>query len=145
MKIKITSRKADPLQKLFQTPPTFAQRVETKKLRTVEMILGRMEGLGLNRTKLAEKMGVGPSRITSLLDGTNNFTLETIMKVADAVDSEVELTIAPKNYRVSWNLHLDHDCHPAFRPKTSKGVQQAEISFSLDFEGIGSSDPCHAA
>lgn len=145
MKIKITSRKADPLQKLFQAPPTFQQRVEVKKLRIVEMILRQMESLGMNRKRLAEKMGVGPSRITSMLDGTNNFTLETMMKAADAVDSEVELTIAPKTHRVKWITHLEEDCHAAFKPKISDRAQNATSTFSIEPGGIGNSDPCHAA
>ena len=144
MKIKITSRKADPLQKLFQAPPSFPQRVETKKLRIVEMILRQMENLGLNRTKLAEKMGVGPSRITSMLDGTNNFTLETIMKVADAVESEVELTITPKTHKTRWIIHQEEDCHPDFNhPKPA--VSRKRTPFFQHEDSVAPQDPCHAA
>lgn len=144
MKIKITTGQTDPLQELFKKPLTFQQRVEAKKLRIVEMILRQMETLGLNRTKLAKNMGVGSSRITSMLDGTNNFTLETIMRAAEAVESEVDLTITPKTHQVRWIIHQEEDCHPTFSQPKAPTIRRRN-PFALENETIAPQDPCHAA
>ncbi len=59
-----------------------------------------MKALGLNRTLLAAKMGVSSARITTMMDGTNNFTIETLMRAAEAVDADFEMTIVPKDHKI---------------------------------------------
>lgn len=71
-----------------------------KKLLIVEQILERMKALGLNRSKLAARMEISPARVTTMMDGTNNFTIETLIRAADAVDGELALTIVPKGHQI---------------------------------------------
>jgi len=105
MKIKIIKQKPDKIQRFFSEPLSFSQKVVVKKLLIAEQLLERMKAIGLNRCKLAEKMTMSPARITSMLDGTNNFNMETLMRAADAVEGELALSIAPKHSRhISQNL-----------------------------------------
>jgi transcriptional regulator with XRE-family HTH domain len=88
-----------------------------KKLLIVEQLLERMKSIGINRTKLAERMEVSPARVTTMLDGTNNFTIETLMRAADAVDSELALALSPKGQQVKWVTYFDEDVHASFLPR----------------------------
>ena len=101
MKIQITTQKPDEVQRFFSAPLSFSQMVTVKKLLIVEQILERMKALGLNRSKLAARMEISPARVTTMMDGTNNFTIETLMRAADAVDGELALTIIPKGHQVT--------------------------------------------
>jgi plasmid maintenance system antidote protein VapI len=116
MKIQIETQAADAVQKFFSSPLSFQQKVTRKKLLIVELILGRMKALGLNRSQLAAKMEVSPARITTMMDGTNNFTIETLMRAADAVDAELEMTVVPKDHKVRWVTYREEDLHASFVP-----------------------------
>jgi transcriptional regulator with XRE-family HTH domain len=56
--------------------------VETAILEITEEIVARMEADGVSRTELAKRLGKKPSFVTKILRGDNNFTLETLVKVA---------------------------------------------------------------
>jgi len=116
MKIQIESQASDAVQEFFSSPLSFHQKVTMKKLLIVEMILGRMKALGLNRIQLAAKMEVSPARITTMMDGTNNFTIETLMRAAEAVDAELEMTVVPKDHKVRWVTYREEDVHASFVP-----------------------------
>jgi transcriptional regulator with XRE-family HTH domain len=130
MKIQITTRKSDDVQRFFSAPLTFSQKVTVKKLLIVEQILERMKALGLNRSKLAARMEVSPARVTTMMDGTNNFTIETLMRAADAVDGELALTIIPKGHQVKCVTWQDSDVHASFVP-ARQPVAEPAATFAL--------------
>ena len=102
MKIQITTQKPDEVQRFFSAPLSFSQKVTVKKLLIVEQILERMKALDLNRSKLAAQMEISPARVTTMMmDGTNNFIIETLMRAADALDRELALTIVPKGHQIT--------------------------------------------
>ena len=57
----------------------------------------RMQALGLSNTELAQRMGTSPAYITRLFRGSANLSVETMVKLARAVDStlRVELHAQP--------------------------------------------------
>lgn len=116
MRIEIEHRKPDAVQSFFSSPLTFPQKVTMKKLLIVERILERMKALGLNRSQLAARMNVSSARITTMMDGTNNFTIETLMRAAEAVDAELEMTVVPKDHKVRWVTYRENDVHAFFVP-----------------------------
>lgn len=61
-------------------------RLEEVILDLTEQISARMKEKGMTRAKLAELLGVTPAAVTKLLNGNPNFTLKTLLKVADALD-----------------------------------------------------------
>lgn len=142
MKIQIETRKPDPVQSFFSAPLSFAQRVTVKKLLITEKLLERMQALGLNRKQLASNMEVSPARITTMMDGTNNFTLETLMRAAEAVDADVELAIVPKDHQVRWSLWKQDDVHTSFVP-CCQPVKRRETRFALSEPSR--EDEAHAA
>lgn len=84
------------MQKAFGAPLDFDQRVGMEKLLIMESILARMDVLKMKRKDLAGAMKVSSARITAMLDGKNNFTLETLMRVAEALDCEFQSCLKPK-------------------------------------------------
>lgn len=53
-----------------------------------------MEAKGLTRTELAKKMGVSKPYVTELLSGKPNLTLASMLKLVDALGSELSISIA---------------------------------------------------
>lgn len=96
--MKIIYRKADPndpLVKAFSEPPSIGSEAEYRKLMIVEELLTLMEEKGITRGELAKRMEVQPSRVTSMLTGTNNFTIETLVRAGRAVGADIELHFVP--------------------------------------------------
>lgn len=100
MKVEITKRTC-PVADFFAAPLSIEGEAELQKLLFVEELLGIMKKQGISRAELARRMDARPSRITSMLTGTNNFTIETMVRAARAVGAKYHhgLTIAPKSAR----------------------------------------------
>lgn len=70
---------------------TLEYQVEELSLAFTESILLRMEELGdLSGKDLAERMGATKPYVSKLLKGKNNFTLETLVKLARALECRIE-------------------------------------------------------
>jgi transcriptional regulator with XRE-family HTH domain len=61
-----------------------------------EAVTTRMTELKISKSELAGKLKCKPSYITKALGGGTNFTLESMVKIALALDSEVEIALIPK-------------------------------------------------
>lgn len=69
---------------------TLEYQVEELSLAFTEAVLLRMEELGdLSRTELAERMGTTTPYVTKLLRGKSNFTFETLVKLARALECRI--------------------------------------------------------
>jgi plasmid maintenance system antidote protein VapI len=96
--MKIIYRKADPndpLVKSFAEPFSLECEIEFCKLEAVEELLQFMKREGINRSELAERMGVPPSRITKMLDGSENLTIATLVRAGRAVGGELKISFQP--------------------------------------------------
>lgn len=74
-------------------PETLA---EYWKLQVMEDALALMERTGMQRRDLADRLGVSNAYISKLFEGTTNVTIETMAKMANAVDGELSIRILPK-------------------------------------------------
>jgi plasmid maintenance system antidote protein VapI len=94
--MKITITKGDnPVSRLFAETPSIASEAEYRKLMIVEELLTLMAENGISRGELAKRMEVQPSRVTSILSGTNNFTIDTLVRAGRAVGADIELHFVP--------------------------------------------------
>ncbi len=109
MKINIIKQEPDALQKLFLEAPDLVDRIEMEKLTIMERILENMEIRGMKRKDLAKEMDVSSARITTMLGGSNNFTLGTLMRAADAVGCEQHTGFVPKGYRMNKAILKDEE------------------------------------
>jgi plasmid maintenance system antidote protein VapI len=89
-----------------------------------EQVVRNMIATGTRRSELAERLGTSRAYVTKLLDGQENMTLKTIVRVANALDLKVDLKLRPRNVtprtkRVSVKTA---------RPKTSSTKKRAVAS-----------------
>lgn len=69
---------------------THEYQVEELAFSFTESVLLRMEDLGdMTRTDLAERMKVSEAYVSKILKGTSNFTFDTLVKLARALDCRV--------------------------------------------------------
>ena len=50
----------------------------------------------INRAKLANLLNVSPPAVTKILNGNSNFTLKTLISLADALDMELKVDFVEK-------------------------------------------------
>lgn len=70
--------------------------VEGLKVEIAEMIYLAMQRSQVHQAELARLMGKSRAYITKVLSGNVNFTLETMVSIADALDCEVKIAIRHK-------------------------------------------------
>lgn len=144
MKVKIVKpSKPTPLQALFAKPSEPDEEAEFKGLMFVEQLLTLMKQQGIKRKELAERMGVGPSRVTAMLNGSSNFTLETLIRAARAVGATVEQTLVPEGAKVRWLVYREDDVHAAFSSESS--IKKVSGDFALGTDEIADHDDEAAA
>lgn len=128
--MKIIRRKTkSSLAKAFAEPLDLEQEGVYRKLTIVEELLQFMKREGINRSELAKRMDVLPSRITKMLSGDSNLTIDTLVRAGRAVGADLAQTFVPKGHRIEWLHYASQKAgHKSIRlePKTSiKPVKQA--------------------
>ncbi|MEI6656781.1 MAG: helix-turn-helix transcriptional regulator, partial [Verrucomicrobiota bacterium] len=72
------------LKKAVETArQSHAYRVEGASIRFTEDLVACMKASGLTRTALAGKIGSSPAYVTKILRGDTNFTLDSMVKIAN--------------------------------------------------------------
>ncbi len=76
----------------LENDPDF--RLEEIILDLTEQISVKMKEKRMTRAKLADLLGVTPAAVTKLLNGNPNFTLKTLLKVADVLDLKFNVSFS---------------------------------------------------
>jgi len=84
-------------QKLNALKDSFDFRLETQLYDLTEKICRKMDEKGINRTQLANRLDVTPAAITKILKGNSNFTLKTLLSLADALEMDLKIEFEEKN------------------------------------------------
>ncbi len=61
-----------------------------------EGLWAAMQARGVSRSDLAERLGTSRAYVTKLLDGQENMTLKTLVRVANALDMKVATKLVPR-------------------------------------------------
>jgi len=61
-----------------------------------------MTDANMSNKDLAEKIGSSNAYITKVLRGDQNLSIESIHKIADALEAEVSINMARKNFTGKW-------------------------------------------
>jgi len=64
------------------------------KVEMSEKIYAAMENRGVSQAELARRLGKSRAYITKILQGNVNFTIETLSKISQALDCELNFTFA---------------------------------------------------
>jgi transcriptional regulator with XRE-family HTH domain len=78
----------------FKDDPEF--RLETLLLDLTDKICKRMEQKNISRSKMADLLGVSPPAVTKILNGNSNFTLKTLLSLADVLDLNLKIDFQEK-------------------------------------------------
>lgn len=71
-------------------------------LRATEEIFLAMERKRISRAELARRLDSSPAYVTKVLRGNANFTLETLARIAYALEGEFKFHISPRDMRTRW-------------------------------------------
>ncbi len=82
--------------KLNKFQDSFNFQLETLILDVTEKICESMERKKINKTDLAEKLNVSKPAVTKILNGSSNFTLKTLLSLANALDCKLKISFIPK-------------------------------------------------
>lgn len=140
----IRPREASALQKAFAAPYEPDEEAEFKGLMFVEELLTLMKEQGINRTQLAKRMGVGSPRVTAMLNGSSNFTLETLVRAAQSVGATLEQVLVPAGCKGRWVIVRVDEIHSEFKPR-KKDTSARNASFELETDEIAPEDHADAA
>ena len=80
-----------------------------------EEMVSQMAKQEVSRTELARRLGKNPAFVTKLLRGNNNFTFDTVVRIARALEMEFVPHMKPVGWQTRWL-----DCSP------TKPVEKAE-------------------
>jgi transcriptional regulator with XRE-family HTH domain len=69
---------------------------EMMKLAFADDLVRLLEARGLKRTELAEKLGTNRGYITRILNTEYNLSIETMAKIALALDAQITLSMQPR-------------------------------------------------
>jgi len=83
---------------------TIEYKIESIAFDIAMQIYKQMEKLGINKKDLAEKLNVSKSYITQLLKGKSNMTIETLIKVAGALNLNLQIKLVPKKLDLEANV-----------------------------------------
>lgn len=72
----------------------------SKKLAITNRLIALMKEQNVSRSELAARMGVQPSRITAMLAGTGNLTIDTLVRAGMALGAELHQTFVPAGNQV---------------------------------------------
>jgi len=78
----------------IENDPRFV--AEMMKLAFANDLVRLLEARGLKRTELAEKLGTNRGYITRILNTEYNLSIETMAKIALALDAQVTLSMRPR-------------------------------------------------
>jgi transcriptional regulator with XRE-family HTH domain len=132
MKI-IRTKAKNPLAEDFAKPYSIKEEIDFRKLIVVEELLQFMKREGIKRTELADRMGVPPSRITKMLSGDSNLTIDTLVRAGRAVGADLHQTFAPAGSKVRWTSYDPADVHEAFAaPVRTTVVENLNTPFYLN-------------
>ena len=110
---------------------SFPYRVEKAIIGFTEQVIGRIEILDLSRTDFAARLESSPAYVTKMLRGETNFTLESMVKVSDALNCELEVKLVPKLGVESWVSVIDKK-FPIQQPKH----QEIQVWQMNDFQSV---------
>ena len=76
--------------------------VERAVLEFTEDVVGCLKAKGISRTELAHRIDASPAYVTKILRGNTNFTLESMVRIAQALGCSLRTHLQPDGARTHW-------------------------------------------
>ena len=128
MSISSIERYREWAQKIEKDPLFIAELV---KLQFADDLVRLLEARGLKRTELADKLGTNRGYVTRVLNTEYNLSVETMAKIALALDARISLRMLPREEverrpspsapsRTARRRERQHEFMAADRPRRKK-------------------------
>lgn len=89
-----TERFADLFRELEQSD---VYHIEGAKVEIAEQIYLAMKRQGVSNAELARRLGKSRAYVTKVLQGSTNFTLKSLVKIARVLDCQLDLQFSPRH------------------------------------------------
>lgn len=133
------SKKTKSLAELFrEAAASLAFEVDSAKLDFTDEMLALMEAQKVSRSELAARLGVKPARITALLRGDNNFTLETMIRICRALGVKYSHHVGAPGSKTHWFDVKSHGGQPLPAFEARSAVTQSTVVSFPDFRSAES-------
>jgi len=76
--------------------------IEWAKSDIAEQIVKAMKQAGISKAELARRLGKSRALVTLMLQGSTNFTIETLVKIAETLNCQLEIKLNPKAANSRW-------------------------------------------
>lgn len=111
--------------------------VESAKLAFAVELHKRCRAAGISNAQLAKKLGTSPAYITKVFRGDTNFTIETMVKLARAACSSLEVKLVDPSTRSHTTTTRSPSKFVSIDPKTQITVSSAsDIRVDLALAGL---------
>jgi hypothetical protein len=124
----------DSFEELFQHAEQDTEYwVELAKLEFTEEMLARMQEAGMKKSQLAVTLGAKPAFVTRLVSGHNNFTLETMVRVARALNCGFRSHLERAGTKACWIDVLKNEPqrhHAVWAPEKFRVIETLRPDFS---------------
>ncbi|MFB1010754.1 MAG: helix-turn-helix domain-containing protein [Thiopseudomonas sp.] len=77
-------------------------RLEKAKLEFIQSVWRLMTEKGISNIELSRRLETSPAYITKIMRGDANFTLDSMVKISQALDCKVHIHVASRNADVRW-------------------------------------------
>jgi transcriptional regulator with XRE-family HTH domain len=84
----------------------FDFRLEALVFELTEQISKKLKDNKMSRKKLAEKLNVSPAAVSKILNGNPNFTIRTLLAMADALKTELSIEFITRDMTSSESKHM---------------------------------------
>lgn len=127
---------------LYSMKEDFDFRLESIILDITEKICAKMEQKNINRAGFAEILGVSKPAVTKILNGNSNFTLKTLLSIADALELDLRIQFEEKKTAsIVSNIELNEqisDSTATVIPFKSEDYSPELPSYVPKFDDAGS-------
>ena len=109
----------------------WVERAKNSFALTVERVMKQKE---VKKKDLAERLGQSPANVSKVLRGDANLTIETMTKLALALDVEVSIQLMPRKVSSGSRLDSAASLHTALPDGKSMAPAHSKTKFTLQDE-----------
>jgi len=108
--------------------------VERAKLHYAISFNRFFEKKGITQAELAKNISTSSAYITKVFRGDTNYTIETMVKLARAVDGELRITIIKPEEKNAWNNFISHQNNKQIKAAKIWANNEKENSHAISTE-----------
>jgi transcriptional regulator with XRE-family HTH domain len=110
---------------LEEAEGSFEYKLESLELEVTEKILEIMEAKGVNRSELAQRLGVSKAAVSKLLNDGSNMTLKRLLTISEALGHDLTINLVPSGIQSEEKVVQYSPRSRSDSPEGKPGKEQA--------------------